>query len=168
MKKEWMKKIKSEPVEDLENDYDREYYSYGNPDTQSNAGNASNDLYNSYDDGEPTITISTESVTEVAKAEPLLKRTFTPMDCNDGPDVVDAMKDERVVVVCVEELDRENFLRLFDYIMGAVRALDAKFEKIDRDTVVIFPYNVDETISIDDLDEEVIPSEEEETDETVG
>ena len=168
MKKEWMKKIKSEPVEDLENDYDREYYSYGNPDTQSNAGNASNDLYNSYDDGEPTITISTESVTEVAKAEPLLKRTFTPLDCNDGPDVVDAMKDERVVVVCVEELDRENFLRLFDYIMGAVRALDAKFEKIDRDTVVIFPYNVDETISIDDLDEEVIPSEEEETDETVG
>ena len=143
MKKEWMKKIKSEPVEDLENDYDREYYSYGNPDTQSNAGNASNDLYNSYDDGEPTITISTESVTEVAKAEPLLKRTFTPMDCNDGPDVVDAMKDERVVVVCVEELDRENFLRLFDYIMGAVQALDGNVHKINKSTVALIPYGAD-------------------------
>ena len=164
MKKDWLKKIKTEPAADVDTDYDQDYYSYGNTETGKNT-EASH--YNEFEDDDISgvrIVMSDESATEVAKAEVLLKRTFTPLDCNDSQAIVDAFKDERVVVICVEELDKDNFIRLFDYVMGAVHALDGKLNRIDRDTVVLLPYNVDEDIEIDDLEEEILPEAEEESD----
>ncbi len=165
MKKDWLKKIKTEPAADVDTDYDQDYYSYGNADTAKNTTEASH--YNEFEDDDISgvrIVMSDESATEVAKAEVLLKRTFTPLDCNDSQAIVDAFKDERVVVICVEELDKDNFIRLFDYVMGAVHALDGKLDRIDRDTVVLLPYNVDEDIAVDDLEEEILPEAEEESD----
>jgi cell division inhibitor SepF len=164
MKKDWLKKIKTEPAADVDTDYDQDYYSYGNTDT---ANNTEASHYNEFEDDDISgvrIVMSNESATEVAKAEVLLKRTFTPLNCNDSQAIVDAFKDERVVVICVEELDKDNFIRLFDYVMGAVHALDGKLDRIDRDTVVLLPYNVDEDIAVDDLEEEILPEAEEESD----
>ena len=164
MKKDWLKKIKTEPAADVDTDYDQDYYSYGNTET---AKNTEASHYNEFEDDDISgvrIVMSDESATEVAKAEVLLKRTFTPLDCNDSQAIVDAFKDERVVVICVEELDKDNFIRLFDYVMGAVHALDGKLDRIDRDTVVLLPYNVDEDIAVDDLEEEILPEAEEESD----
>ena len=164
MKKDWLKKIKTEPAADVDTDYDQDYYSYGNTET---AKSTEASHYNEFEDDDISgvrIVMSDESATEVAKAEVLLKRTFTPLDCNDSQAIVDAFKDERVVVICVEELDKDNFIRLFDYVMGAVHALDGKLNRIDRDTVVLLPYNVDEDIEVDDLEEEILPEAEEESD----
>ena len=83
-----------------------------------------------------------------------MKKTFAPKNCQDSPAIVDAFKEGRVVVICVEELDRENFLRLFDYVMGAVHALDGKLVRADRDTVVLLPYDVEEDVSVDELEED--------------
>ena len=93
-----------------------------------------------------------------------MKRTFTPLTCNDSQEIVDAYKDGRVIVICIEELDKANFLRLFDYLMGAVQALDGELKRIDRDTVVLLPYDFDEELSIDDIEEEIVEEEEEELD----
>ena len=89
-----------------------------------------------------------------SKEEPLMKKTFTPASCDDSAEIVDAFKDGRVAVICIEELDKPNFMRLFDYLMGAVQALDGELTRIDRDTVVLLPYGVDiEELDIDELDE---------------
>ena len=165
MKKDWLKKIKTEPAADVDTDYDQDYYSYGNAET---AKPAEESHYNEFEDDDISgvrIVMNEDSAKEVAKADVLLKRTFTPLNCNDSQAIVDAFKDERVVVICVEELDKDNFIRLFDYVMGAVHALDGKLDRIDRDTVVLLPYNVDENIAVEDLDEEVLPEEDEEADE---
>ena len=96
-----------------------------------------------------------EAAKAVAKAnEPLMKKTFAPKNCQDSPAIVDAFKEGRVVVICVEELDKANFLRLFDYVMGAVHALDGKLIRADRDTVILLPYDVDEETSVDELEED--------------
>ena len=96
-----------------------------------------------------------------SKEEPLMKRTFTPVSCEDSADIVDAFKQGRVIVICIEELDKPNFMRLFDYLMGAVQALDGELTRIDRDTVVLLPYGVaEDDISIDELEEEVVENEE--------
>ena len=166
MKKDWLKKIKTEPAADVDTDYDQDYYSYGNTET---AKNTEASHYNEFEDDDISgvrIVMSDESATEVAKAEVLLKRTFTPLDCNDSQAIVDAFKDERVVVICVEELDKDNFIRLFDYVMGAVHALDGKLDRIDRDTVVLLPYDLDDETSIDDIPEDGAEETEVEDNET--
>ena len=94
-----------------------------------------------------------------------MKRTFTPLTCNDSSEIVDAFKEGRVAVICIEELDKPNFTRLFDYLMGAVQALDGQLHRIDRDTVALLPYGFDEEMSIDEIEEEIV--EEDDVDEDV-
>ena len=132
---------KNEPAEDFDNDYDNVYYN----DNTNGVG---------VEDGDDVrVVLSTETVEEAAT---LLKRTFIPVSYEDSRDIVEAYKDGRVAVICVEELDKANFIRLFDYLMGAVQALDGELRRIDRETVVLLPSGYDEDISIDELDEEII------------
>lgn len=133
---------KSEPAE--EPDYDNSYYG-----TDVNGTVSEGD-----DDGIHVVS------TEALEKEPLLKRTFTPQGYDDRKAIVDAFKDGRVVVLCIEELDMSAFYRIFDYVMGAVQALDGEAVRIDRETVVLLPYGAGE-VSIDELEEEEFEEEEE-------
>ena len=150
-KKFWWFSKKNEPAADFD-EINNDYYG----ESMRADGNASADnAYDSYpndDSGDVSVVLSGDP----SKNEPLMKRTFTPLTCNDSAEIVDAFKDGRVVVICVEELDKPNFLRLFDYLMGAVQALDGELKRIDRDTVVLLPYGTDEDISIDELEEEAV------------
>lgn len=152
-------KKKNEPATDYDEDYDSMYYG-------KNDSDASADDLNDYagqtveaeEDGdisEVRVAWSEEDAQAVATVEPLRKKTFTPSTCQDSRAIVEAYRDGRVVVICVEELDKENFLRLFDYVMGAVHALDGELSRIDRDTVVLLPYGTEEDINIDELEEDV-------------
>ena len=155
----WWKK-KQEPAEEWDNAY------YGG-EAVSTANDAENNEYETYDNGdvsEVSVAWSEAEAKAIARAnQPLMKKTFAPETCQDSTAIVDAFKDGRVVVICVEELDKENFLRLFDYVMGAVHALDGKLIRADRDTVILLPYDVEEDISVDDLaeaEDEVAPEAE--------
>ena len=94
------------------------------------------------------------------KNDVILKRTFTPTGYEDRKAIVDAFKDGRVVVLCIEELDMSAFYRIFDYVMGAVQALDGSAERVDRETVVLFPHGVDsDKVKVDEIEEEVFDDE---------
>ena len=107
----------------------------------------------SYGYGDDGNDVSVVLSGDPSKKEPLTKKTFSPLTCADSAEIVDAFKEGKACVICVEELDKPNFLRLFDYLMGAVQALDGTLDRIDRDTVVLLPYGTDEDISIDDIPE---------------
>ncbi len=148
-KKFWWFTKKNEPAADFDeinNDYYGESMGMGNIDED--------DAYDSYSETNSDVSVVMSG--NPSKEEPLMKRTFTPINCTDSAEIVDAFKDGRVIVICVEELDKPNFLRLFDYLMGAVHALDGQLERIDRDTVVLLPYGVDNDISVDELEEEAV------------
>ena len=147
----WMKK--NEPAQDYEDDVNGYYES----DATGNE-NAEENGYDGYEGGDISdvqVAISGDPITEAAKVEPLMKKSFSPKTCQDSKAIVDAFKEGRVVIICVEELDRENFLRLFDYVMGAVQALDGELVKLDRDTVCVLPYGVEKDTDIDALEEAV-------------
>jgi len=142
MEKPWWLK-KSAPAEEAENTYDLDGIYYGKK--QNDDVIEPENSYDSYESGDVSdvgVSISYEPIKEVAKAEPILKKTFTPKDATDCQAVVDALKENRVVVLYVEELckSKENFRRFFDYVMGAVQALDGELRKPDRDTAVLLPY----------------------------
>ncbi len=156
-KKYWWFSKKNEPAADFD-EINNDYYGDG---MSMDASNNSDDAYEEPDTGDVSVVLSNE----LSKKEPLMKRTFTPLTCTDSADIVDAFKDGRLVVICVEELDKPNFLRLFDYLMGAVQALDGELKRIDRDTVVLLPYGTDEDISVDDIEEEDISGKDSGSDE---
>ena len=128
---------KNEPAADFDNNYDDIYYGNGEVGVE---------------EGDDVRVVLSEDVEEA----PLLKRTFTPTAYEDASAIVEALKDGRVAVVCIEELDRATFVRVFDYLMGAMQALDYELRRADRETVVLVPADFDEDISIDELDEEII------------
>ncbi len=147
-KKFWWFSKKDDSASDFD-EINNDYYG----DSMSASGEKSADsAYDSYgdDNGDVSVVLSGDP----SKKEPLMKKTFTPLDCNDSAEIVDSFKEGRACVICVEELDKPNFLRLFDYLMGAVQALDGELDRIDRDTVVLLPYGVEKGISIDEIPEE--------------
>ena len=157
-KKFWWFSKKSDPASDFE-EINNGYY--GNDNSASDADDNGYD-YQDTESGDVSVVLSGDP----SKEEPLMKKTFTPASCEDSAEIVDAFKLGRVAVICIEELDKPNFMRLFDYLMGAVQALDGELERIDRDTVVLLPYGVDiDEISIDELEEdESVDTEDEEAD----
>ena len=159
----WLKK--NEPVTDYEEDYDVSGTYYGE---KKDSAATSENAYETYDNGDVSevgVAWSEEEAKAIARAnEPLKKMTFAPKNCQDSPAIVDGLKDGRVIVVCVEELDRENFLRLFDYVMGAVHALDGQLIRVDRDTVHLLPYGVDEDTDVNALEEAEVEETVEATD----
>ena len=163
MEKPWWKK-KNEPATDYDEDYDSMYYGKSDPDeVPEEIGEQVSEAVEDTDDGdvsEVRVAWSEDDAQEVANVEPLRKKTFTPKTCQDSRAIVEAYRDGKVVVICVEELNRENFLRLFDYVMGAVHALDGELSRIDRDTVVLLPYGAEEDLDIESLEEEEIIEEE--------
>ena len=147
-KKFWWFLKKNEPASDFDeinNDY------YGS-DMSSNSVASDDNADNAYsaDDGDVSVVLSGDP----SKKQPLVKKTFYPLTCEDSAEIVDAYKEGKVTVICVEELDKPNFLRLFDYLMGAVQALDGELRRLDRDTVVLLPYGFDDELSIDDIEED--------------
>lgn len=84
---------------------------------------------------------------------------FTPStyrDCREG--IVKGLASGHVVVVRLRSLEAGDVLRLFDYMMGAVQALDAELVRPEATTVVLVPAGAE-------LDEDELEPEEDEYDE---
>ena len=150
-KKFWWFSKKNDPASDFDeinNDY------YGEEMSSSGQGATDNGYdYQASDSSDVSVVLSGDP----SKDEPLMKRTFTPVSCEDSAEIVDAFKEGRIAVICIEELDKPNFMRLFDYLMGAVQALDGELTRIDRDTVILLPYGVDaDDIDIDEIEEDAV------------
>lgn len=148
-KKFWWFLKKNEPANDFD-EINNDYYGSDMSSTQSASDDVAEDAYNDTADGDVSVVLSGDP----SKKAPLVKKTFSPLTCEDSAEIVDAYKEGKVIVICVEELDKPNFLRLFDYLMGAVQALDGELRRIDRDTVVLLPYDFDDETSVDDIPEE--------------
>ena len=148
-KKFWWFLKKNEPANDFD-EINNDYYGSDMSSDQSAADSVVEDNYNDTADGDVSVVLSGDP----SKKAPLVKKTFSPLTCEDSAEIVDAYKEGKVIVICVEELDKPNFLRLFDYLMGAVQALDGELRRIDRDTVVLLPYDFDDETSVDDIPEE--------------
>jgi hypothetical protein len=141
--------------------YDLDGIYYGTEKTVSDAENVY-EPYENDDTSDVGVSLSYEPIKEVAKAEPVLKKTFTPKDATDSQAVVDALKENRVIVLYMEELisSKETFRRFFDYVMGAVQALDAESVRADKDTVVLLPYSVAGDINEENVNEYIDSLEE--------
>lgn len=68
-----------------------------------------------------------------------------PDEFQDIMDIVDEVKQKRIVIMNVSEVDPKKAQRMIDYIVGSCYALGASFEEISKSIYVIAPDGVEVT-----------------------
>ena len=66
-----------------------------------------------------------------------------PESFDDSQEICDLLKQERVVILNLENVDRETAQKMMDFISGAIYALDAKIHQISNCVFCISPAKVD-------------------------
>ena len=98
----------------------------------------------------------------IEPAKPAVKY-YAPTELADRQKAVAKLAEGYIVMLLdVDQLDRDVFLRFFDYVMGAVQALEGDVRKINKSTLALIPYGA----NVDDIDEdEIAEATEEQADE---
>ncbi len=95
-------------------------------------------------------------------AKPAVKY-YAPAELADRQKAVAKLADGYIVMLLdVDKLEREVFVRFFDYVMGAVQALEGDVRKINKSTLALIPYGA----NVEDIaEDEIAEATEEQTDE---
>ena len=155
-------KNKNNGSQDFDFDIDNDYY--GDVDgTKKNTGFDSSDIYGSEFDveNEDVQVVSSEQEEEEPEQPTLYKVLYAPDDCQASIEIVDSLLEGRVVVINIGGLDNANFLRLFDYVMGALHAIGGEFKRIGKKIAVLYPAGVDSDIPLEEIEDEPFEFEEE-------
>ena len=82
-------------------------------------------------------------------AKPAVKY-YAPTELADREKAVAKLAEGYIVMLLdVDTLEKDVFVRFFDYIMGAVQALEGDVHKINKSTLALIPYGA----SVDDIEE---------------
>ncbi len=179
MKDFFKKISKQQEPEDLDTGYDSDYYgnSYNRQPADARAegtgesgeenGRSTNRAEGGYDRGfeeasprdyrEPVTYRITYATREAKTAEPEVQAPvnagtlyFVPETYKDGrEEIVEALAKSHVVVLNVKLLATADTVRLFDYIMGAVQVLEADMTRLNAQTVLLAPKDLE--VTEDDL-----------------
>ncbi|MDO5714949.1 MAG: cell division protein SepF [Tissierellia bacterium] len=74
-----------------------------------------------------------------------------PLSYDESPLIVDDLRNLKAVVLNFEQLDIDVKREIFDFVSGALYALDGKIQKVNKDIFILAPH----TIAIDGLKEEL-------------
>lgn len=74
-----------------------------------------------------------------------------PLSYEEAPAIVEDLKSRKAVVVNFEQLDINLKRQIFDFINGALYAIEGKIQKVTKDIFILAPSNVE----IDGLKDEL-------------
>lgn len=86
-----------------------------------------------------TVPTTDEKDDKTEEEGPIQVKYFTPKDNLAAPLIVEKMMDGYVVLIDISALERDMLIRLFDYVMGAMQALESEQLKIDDTHICIAP-----------------------------
>ncbi|MFR8505568.1 MAG: cell division protein SepF [Peptoniphilus sp.] len=104
---------------------------------------------------EPAYTPKPASQKPAAKtrvsASNMVITVHEPLSYDESPLIVDDLRDFKAVVLNFEQLDVDVKRQIFDFVSGALYALDGKMQKVNKDIFILAPNNVE----IDGLKEQL-------------
>ncbi|QEK11979.1 cell division protein SepF [Crassaminicella thermophila] len=68
---------------------------------------------------------------------------YEPTEFEESPSIVDNLKNRKPVVINLEKLDPELAKKIFNFVNGAVYALDGNIQKVSKGIFILAPNNVD-------------------------
>lgn len=66
-----------------------------------------------------------------------------PLSYDEAPLIVDDLRLRKAVVLNFEQLDINVKRQIFDFVNGALYALDGKIQKVNRDIFILAPSNIE-------------------------
>lgn len=68
---------------------------------------------------------------------------YEPIEFEEAPDIVDNLKNRKPVIINLEKLDQELAKKIFDFLNGAIYALDGQIQKVSKGIFILAPNNID-------------------------
>ena len=66
-----------------------------------------------------------------------------PLTYDDAPAIIDDLRADKSVVLNFEQLDIDVKRQIFDFVNGAIYALDGDIKNVNKDIFVVAPRNVE-------------------------
>ncbi len=76
---------------------------------------------------------------------------YEPKNYEEAPEIVDNLKSRKVIVINFEQLDINLKRQIFDFLNGAIYAIEGKIQKVTKDIFILGPADVE----IDGIKEEL-------------
>lgn len=73
---------------------------------------------------------------------------YEPSNFDEAPGIVDNLKNRKPVIINLENIDLELAKKFFDFLNGAIYALDGNIQKVSAGIFILAPNNVDITGNI--------------------
>ena len=125
---------KDENVEDYTDMYNDDYYKDDEyDDNDSDMSFADDDAKTTRREG-----VSFDSGSNASVSLKVVK----PKGYQDGPSIADHLMQGSTVVLNIEDLSREQAIRLIDFLLGAVHVVGGEMKSVTKTTIVFAPRNV--------------------------
>lgn len=66
-----------------------------------------------------------------------------PLSYEEAPEIVDALRARKAVVVNFEQLEPGTKRQIFDFVNGGLYAIDGKIQKVNKDIFILAPSNIE-------------------------
>lgn len=122
-------------------DYDEDEYGY-----------VEDDIYeDERQDETPARATKVKKVSNRISAADMIISVHEPLSYEESPKIVDDLRANKSIVLNFEQLDLDVKRQIFDFVSGALYALDGNIQKVNKDIFILAPENV----AIDGLKEEL-------------
>lgn len=68
---------------------------------------------------------------------------YEPSKYEEAPRMVEDLKNRKIVVINLEEMEIEPKKQIFDFLNGSIYALDGNIQKVSKDIFILAPNNVE-------------------------
>lgn len=68
---------------------------------------------------------------------------YEPSKYEEAPKIVEDLKNRKLIVINLEEMEIESKKQIFDFLNGAIYALDGNIQKVSKDIFILAPSNVE-------------------------
>lgn len=66
-----------------------------------------------------------------------------PITYEDGPKILDDIKNKKIVVIDFETLDPDKKKQIFEFVNGGIYSMEAQIRKVTKDIFVVAPRGID-------------------------
>lgn len=87
-------------------------------------------------------TNSNSRVVNIHATTQLEVAVLQPQSYEDSREIADRLKNKKAVVINLEELSKEDAIKVLDFVSGVVYALEGDIQKVSSGIFLIAPYNV--------------------------
>ena len=90
----------------------------------------------------PAAKKSSGRVVNIHATTQLEVAVLQPQSYEDAREIADRLKSKKAVVINLEELSKEDAIKVLDFVSGVVYALEGDIQKVSSGIFLIAPYNV--------------------------